>query len=283
MIEPFLADAAFLADVAQRSRSNNALHLWWLGQSGFLIQWRNSHLLMDPYLSDSLEAKYARTDMPHARMTRRPIAPEKLTFIDVLTASHSHTDHLDGETVAAVLRNSPRARFIVPGSVCDVALTRSEVSRERIEAIEAGATVEHCGFRITAIPSAHEKIETDELGRHRFLGYVVQMGPWNIYHSGDTVLYEGLAESLRRYRIDVALLPINGQCGRVPGNLTASEAAGLAKAAGVRLVIPCHYDMFAFNTGKVDDFIAGAKGFGQAYAVLRCGESWSSESLGAAT
>jgi L-ascorbate metabolism protein UlaG (beta-lactamase superfamily) len=28
--------------------------LWWLGLSGFLIQWQGHHLLLDPYLSDSL-------------------------------------------------------------------------------------------------------------------------------------------------------------------------------------------------------------------------------------
>jgi L-ascorbate metabolism protein UlaG (beta-lactamase superfamily) len=145
--------------------------------------------------------------------------------------------------------------------------------------IEAAGTIDLSGFRLSAIPSAHEQLERDPSGRHRFLGYIVQMGSWTIYHSGDTVLYEGMIDQLSPYRIDVALLPINGRCGRVAGNLTAREAAWLANRAGARLVIPCHYDMFAFNTGNVDEFAASAKDLRQPYAVLRCGESWASESL----
>ena len=54
MITPVLKDEAILADVAEARRDWQDLHLWWLGQSGFLVQWQNRHLLLDPYLSDSL-------------------------------------------------------------------------------------------------------------------------------------------------------------------------------------------------------------------------------------
>ena len=52
MKEPLLADDAFLADV-QSARVEPGLRLWWLGQSGFLVQFEGHHLLIDPYLSDS--------------------------------------------------------------------------------------------------------------------------------------------------------------------------------------------------------------------------------------
>ena len=45
-------------------------------------------MLFDPYLSDSLTAKYADTDKPHVRITERVIDPESLDFIDVATSSH---------------------------------------------------------------------------------------------------------------------------------------------------------------------------------------------------
>jgi hypothetical protein len=82
MIRPILQDAALLADIAAARARPDALHAWWLGQSGFLIQWQGRHLLFDPYLSDSLTKKYAATDKPHVRMTERVIAPEQLDFID---------------------------------------------------------------------------------------------------------------------------------------------------------------------------------------------------------
>src|SRR6266699_7163512 len=103
MIKPFLQDEAFMDDVAAARNAHHHFHLWWLGQSGFLLQWQRRHLLLDPYLSDSLTKKYAGSDKPHVRMTERVVAPEQLTFIDVATSSHNHTDHLDGETLRPLI------------------------------------------------------------------------------------------------------------------------------------------------------------------------------------
>ena len=69
MIRPLLRDDAFIADVWSAAGDRGHLHLWWLGQSGFLVQWQGHHVLIDPYLSDSLTAKYAGTDKPHVRMS----------------------------------------------------------------------------------------------------------------------------------------------------------------------------------------------------------------------
>ena len=32
------------------------------------------------------------------------------------------------------------------------------------------------------MPAAHEELETDSEGRHKFLGYIAQIGPWTLYH-----------------------------------------------------------------------------------------------------
>jgi L-ascorbate metabolism protein UlaG (beta-lactamase superfamily) len=131
------------------------------------------------------------------------------------------------------------------------------------------------------VASAHEALERDEQGRTRFLGYVLQFGGWTIYHSGDTVRYPGMSEKLKPFGVDVALLPINGRAPqrRVPGNLSGPEAARLAKDIGAGLVIPCHYDMFEFNTASPDEFVRACKRVGQACRVLRCGERWESTEL----
>ena len=90
------------------------MHLWWLGQSGFLIHSGDAFALIDPYLSDSLTKKYAATDKPHVRMTERVIAPEKLDFIDVVTSSHNHTDHLDAETLLPLRAVNPKLQMVIP-------------------------------------------------------------------------------------------------------------------------------------------------------------------------
>src|SRR2546430_9285041 len=45
-------------------------------------------------------------------------------------------------------------------------------------------------------------------------------------------------------------LPINGDLPErnVAGNLDGREAANLASDIGARLAVPCHYEMFEFNT-----------------------------------
>ena len=108
----------------------------------------------------------------------------------------------------------------------------------------------------------------------QFLGYVIQTGGVSIYHSGDTILYEGMAERLRSFHLNVALLPINGAKPerRVAGNLSGVEAARLADDAAVTCVVPCHYDMFEFNTASPDEFVSEARGLQQKFKVLQAGE-----------
>src|SRR3954466_1385788 len=115
MKKPLLQDDAFLADVAAcREDHSDTFYLWWLGQSGFLMQCHGRHVLFDPYLSDSLTRKYASSAKPHVRMSERVVAPERLNFIDVITSTHGHTDHLDSETLVPIYR-AAEARSIAQG------------------------------------------------------------------------------------------------------------------------------------------------------------------------
>ena len=130
------------------------------------------------------------------------------------------------------------------------------------------------GFDLLGLPSAHETVERDDQRRPRFLGYLIRVGPASIYHPGDTVRHEALAEALRCFPVDLAILPINGRSPgrRVPGNLTGEEAAHLARDIGSRLAVPCHYEMFAFNSASPEPFAAGCKRLGQPFRVLGVGE-----------
>jgi L-ascorbate metabolism protein UlaG (beta-lactamase superfamily) len=273
MIGPVLRDDGFLADVRG---AGGATRLWWLGQSGFLVRHAGRYLLLDPYLSDSLTRKYARTDKPHVRMTERVIDPARLNFIDVVTSSHNHTDHLDAETLGPLLAANRRLTVVVPSANRTFAAERLRVDEARLTPINDGESFEAAGFCLHAIPSAHETVERDEQGRARYLGYVIQFGKWTVYHPGDTVLYPELVRRLRSWTIDVALLPINGALPerRVAGNLDGREAAELSYAIGAGVTIPCHYEMFEFNTASPDEFAAHAYRLGQAYRLLRCGEGF---------
>jgi L-ascorbate metabolism protein UlaG (beta-lactamase superfamily) len=266
VITPVQAGAALLADV--RAADPDRLHLWWLGQSGFLVAWGGRHLLLDPYLSDSLTRKYADTDKPHVRMTSLVVEPSELAFVDVVTSSHAHTDHLDGETLRAL----GAAPIVAPAAHRELVVERA--GREPL-GIDDGETVEVAGFRIAAVPAAHDAIERDDAGRMLHLGYVVRCGPYALYHAGDTIPYDAQAERVRAVgEIDVALLPINGRLPerRVAGNLWGHEAAALAHAIGARIAVPMHFELFEFNTEPPDAFVAECERLGQPYRVLRAGE-----------
>jgi L-ascorbate 6-phosphate lactonase len=278
LIEPARRGAALVAEIEATRPEAGSLAVWWLGQSGFLIKSRWATLLVDPYLSEHLTRKYEGTAKPHIRMTRSPLRGADLEGIDLLLASHKHSDHLDPGTVPDVLTASPNAALILPESLIDHALGLG-LPAHRLIGIDAGETCTRAGFRIRAVPAAHEEIETDDRGRHLYVGFVIEVDGLRLYHSGDTLCYGRLLEELGPGPFDAWFLPINGRepARGVAGNMSAAEAVDLAARGRPRLLIPHHYDMFTFNTVPVALFEAAARGLpeGVSWRVVRCGErSW---------
>jgi L-ascorbate metabolism protein UlaG (beta-lactamase superfamily) len=279
MIRAVQSHDALLADIHASDRRDGGFRLWWLGQSGFLLQWQGIYVLLDPYLSNSLTKKYSETDKPHVRMTELVIDPARLSFADVIASTHNHTDHLDADTLCPILAANPQVKLIIAEANRAFVADRLKVDASVPIGLDDGTSVEISGVRFSGVASAHETLECDEHGCARFLGYVLQFGDWTVYHSGDTLRYPGMSEKLHPFGVDVALLPINGRAPerRVAGNLSGPEAAQLAKDIDAKLVIPCHFDMFEFNTASPDEFIHECQKLDQPYRVLRCGEQWHSD------
>jgi L-ascorbate metabolism protein UlaG (beta-lactamase superfamily) len=281
MIPAVIKDNALLDEVKQYESDRDNFHLWWLGQSGFLLLYNGEKILLDPYLSDSLTKKYESTDKPHVRMSERVIDPSLLTGISFITSSHNHTDHLDAETLGPILKNNPQAKLIIPEAnrkfVCD----RLKCDADFPIGLNNEVQYSSGSFTFHGVPACHNEIELDEHGQCKFMGYVITFGKWTVYHSGDTLWFKGMEDILTPYHIDVALLPINGNdpVREVAGNLNTKEAADLGKIIGAGMVIPCHYDMFTFNTADPEDFAAHADVIGQPYTVLQHGGHFISSSL----
>ena len=249
-------------------------HLWWLGQSGFLLQWKGKRVLIDSYLSDSLTKKYATTDKPHIRMSELVVKPELLSNISIVTSSHNHTDHLDAETLIPVLKNNPGIKFIIPEANREFVAERVKCEKDFPIGLNDGKSIRIDDFTFYGIPAKHNEIERDENGNCRFMGYVIEFGNNRIYHSGDTLWFEKMVDQLEPFAVDVAILPINGNKPerKVAGNLNSKESAELGKAIHAKYVIPCHYDMFTFNTADVNEFAKEAEKINQPYKVLQPGE-----------
>ena len=278
MIKAFKKDKELIDEMDSLLSDNDNFHLWWLGQSGFLLQWKGKRVLIDPYLSDSLTKKYAATDKPHVRMSDRVINPGQLSNISILTSSHNHTDHLDADTLIPILQNNRGVKFIIPEANREFVADRVNCEKDFPIGLNAGRSLTIDDFTFYGIPAKHNAIEKDENGNCRCMGYVISFEKHSIYHSGDTLWFDEMLDWLSPYNLDVAILPINGNNPerKVAGNLNCEEAARLGKAIGAQCVIPCHYDMFEFNTANVNDFVREAEKLGQPYKILRGGEKFSS-------
>ncbi|MES1215313.1 MAG: MBL fold metallo-hydrolase [Bacteroidota bacterium] len=281
LIPAILKDEALIQDADKYLSDKDNFHIWWLGQSGYLLQWNGKRILIDPYLSDSLTKKYATTNKPHVRMSERVVDPALLTNISVVTSSHNHTDHLDAETLIPVLKNNPGIRFVIPEANRTFIAERAKCPENFPDGLNDKEHITIDEFTFHGIPAKHNLIERDESGNCKFMGYVIQFSGWSVYHSGDTLWFDGMADLLKPFRVDVALLPINGNdpSRGVAGNLDVKEAAQLGKAIKAGIVIPCHYNMFEFNTADPGDFAREAKNINQPFAILQHGERWDSSSL----
>ena len=231
--------------------------LWWLGQAGFALRAADQLLLIDPYLSDSLRAKHARDPLSYHRLLDIPVAPERLTNCTWVLCTHGHGDHMDPETLAS-LRRFAMPHVLVPRAEQGRAIARGADPRMLVT-IDADERLQLAdGISVSAVASAHERLEIDERGQSRYLGYVLDIDGTRVYHSGDCVPYPGLAERLAALRPDVALLPVNGRDAKrraagVPGNFTLDEAVALCREASIGSLVAHHIGMFAFNTLPADD------------------------------
>lgn len=274
LIPAYQKDKALLKDIAASGEAGDAVAVWWLGQSGFLVKHGGKQLLIDPYLSDSLTLKYANTEKPHVRMSERVVDPALLKNISLVTSSHNHTDHLDADTLLPLISQNPAMKMLIPEANREFVVNRLQCPSEFPLGLNDGEEMEIDGIRVWGLPAAHNEIDRNNEGQCLYMGFVFRIGGKNIYHSGDTLWYDGMETLLKPFQLDLALLPINGNdpARKVAGNLDAREAAQLAHAIGAKMTVPCHYDMFAFNTADPADFIKEAEQLGIHYTVMRGGE-----------
>jgi L-ascorbate metabolism protein UlaG (beta-lactamase superfamily) len=234
------------------------LALAWLGQAGFLVRTARHTILIDPYLSDCLADKYRGQEFPHERMMPPPLDVADVDRLDLVLCTHRHSDHMDPDTLREIAGRRPGCRFLVPAADATHAAGLG-LPADRLLPIDAGETVTpHEGLAITALPAAHEALDRDESGRCRYLGYALHTAGLTIYHSGDTVAFLDLPRMLDRLVVAAAILPVNGRdafraARGVPGNMAAAEAIALCRTAGIPLLVPCHFGMFAFNSATTAD------------------------------
>jgi L-ascorbate metabolism protein UlaG (beta-lactamase superfamily) len=182
-----------------------------------------------------------------------PIQPQEVRCLDWVLCTHRHSDHMDPDTLPVLARVNPACRFVVPRAEQEHALAIG-LPPSRTEFVNAGEELKLSeGTSLEVVASAHEQLQVNAQGEQHYLGYILFLNGIRLYHSGDCVSYDGLADYLRVRQVDVALLPINGRSEfltsrGVPGNFSFEEAVALCRAARIPVLVGHHWGMFDFNT-----------------------------------
>jgi L-ascorbate 6-phosphate lactonase len=219
--------------------------LWWLGDSGFALKYREAILYVDP----SSAAPFPGSGVTHASLILctgpRRLAPD---------------------TIPPILTASPRSKLVIPKSLAAHAHSLG-IPYHRMVTTDSGLRVEFLDDRIYAVPSAQPELDWTAIGGYPYLGYLVRFGGITIYHPGDCVPYDGIVDRLRPYSVTVALLPIAGR----PRAFEIAEAAELGEQIGARWLVPMNYGAL-----PIDRFIEHMLGHrpAQPFKVFQVGEMW---------
>ena len=237
--------------------SKNQIALFYLGQEGFLFKYKNTHILIDPYLSDYVDMNCCSENVKWVRNYPAPIQAETLDFIDYILCTHTHYDHADPETLSRLAKINPNATFIVPAFATELIASYGISSDNIMGAVNDQAI--HCGDCIIyPVPSAHEELHQDQKGNYMELGYKIIFDNISLYHAGDCCVYDGLKNYLKD--IDIMMVPINGRSyyklrDDIIGNMTIEEAVILAEECNADMLIPMHYDLYSINCVNPASFV----------------------------
>jgi L-ascorbate metabolism protein UlaG (beta-lactamase superfamily) len=233
------------------------MQIQYLGQAGLLVQGNQSQLLIDPYLSDFVVTGGYGSAAMFSRNFPPPVNPEELTKIDVVFVTHDHADHCDLDTLKAVGEKNPRCMFIGPAPARDHLRQLDSIA---VQLFSSFAEAKLAGMDFSVVPAAHPGLEYDPRTMEPLaVGYVIRVDGVVLYHSGDTVLYDGMKENILAPfgKVDIACLPVNGRDEQreamgIVGNLNAGESVELALSLGATHMIPMHNDLFSVNQDDPD-------------------------------
>lgn len=237
--------------------NRNEIKLLFTGQAGFIVYYNDATIGIDLYLSDSVE----RYD-GYKRLSPKIIMPHELS-LDMLIATHAHYDHFDPDSVPQLLSN--RKTKLLAAYDCKQECRKLGIEDEAIIYVRPGDIMDDDAIKIEFVYCDHGESAPDAVG------VIFNINGKNIYITGDTCLrLEKMKEMIHGRTIDVLIAPINGAFG----NMNEYDVVKLCKAIKPKLVIPCHYWMFAQHHGDPGLFVDILKQelLDQNYALMRVGE-----------
>ena len=242
-----------LEEIKSSDPQKNTLHIWYMGQHGFVLSIEGLVIYIDVILNALPGA-----DGMDRRNYPPPFNPDEAQRVDYYISTHNHGDHLNMKTILPLARANPKTKFIVPMPFTKI-LLEAGIEKSRVEGARVMESIDTSEkLKIIPVPAIHTRFiqdegERDGNGDYTALGFVVKTESLSLYHPGDTWITPGLVDLLTTLGpLDVSMLPINGTdwertAENCIGNVNAMDAVRLAQAIPIDLVIPCHYDMMPNN------------------------------------
>ena len=200
------------------------MKITFLGQAGWLFETDNIKIMIDPYLSDSVEKV-------NSKNFRRVSVNKEIFFTkpDIMVFTHNHLDHFDPETVSRFIGEDTRITVLAPLSVWND--VRKYGGDNNYVMFNRHTTWTQNGVKFTAVKAEH----SDEYA----IGVIIEAEARKYYITGDT-LYN--AEIFKDIPDDIfaLFLPING----VGNNMNMTDAKLFAEMVNAKYTIPMHVGMF---------------------------------------
>lgn len=205
---------------------NGMDRITYVGHATILIEMDGVRLLTDPLLTPRVSHLLRTTAAPDVDAAR----------LDAILLSHLHADHLH---LRSMRRLGKDHLIVAPrGSTRFLALH----GYRNVVEIGSGETTTIRGVTIEATPANHPPRPLPGRPKTECLGYVIR-GSRNIYFTGDTDLFDGMATIGRE--IDVALLPVWGWGPTLgPGHMDPYRAAQALELLHPSLAIPIHWGTY---------------------------------------
>ena len=211
------------------------MKITWLGQAGLLFDNGKVKIMVDPYLSNSVEK------VEPLNYRRVPVKEEFLSVTpDVMIFTHDHLDHYDPETAPIFLeRKEKRMTVLSPSSVWQKA--RAFKAHNNVQ-FNRGTSWTEYGFRFTAVKAEHSDV-------HAIGVLIEELDTAKIFYvTGDTLYNEAIFADLPE-NIDIIFLPVNG----VGNNMNEEDAVRFFKKSGAKAAVPYHVGMFDEKTPEMFD------------------------------
>lgn len=179
-------------DITQWDVQQN-IQFVWLGHTTFLIKMDDKVILTDPMFS---QRAGSFGWLSPKRYSKTLVSIDKLPVIDVVLITHNHPDHMDEDSIKALIPKTNH--FIAPLAVGEL-LEEWGISSKKITELDWWQTKSIDSLTFTAAPAKHTS-ERGMFDKNKTLwaSYGIQGQKHNLYLSGDSGWHKGLYEIGKR-------------------------------------------------------------------------------------